>query len=158
MKTLMTAVSVFALGSVLHVAAQAEKVEKKTDVTENSDGSVTKTETKTTTTFNPEARTKVVQYFDTYKTDPYGLPPAWVTRMKMKEIPTTWRTTIAPGVVLAEKERSYLVDAPPELVKVLPAPGTGVRYYVAGSNVVAIDPSFRIVDSIAIPSIKIISE
>jgi hypothetical protein len=75
--------------------------------------------------------------------------------MKVKEIPASWRSTIAPGLVIAEKERPLLVAAPPDLVKVLPAPASGVRYYVAGSNVVAVDSSYRVVDSISIPSVKI---
>lgn len=144
-----------ALAGFLPLAAQVEKTEKTTEVNRNSDGSVTKTETKTTTTFNPEARTKVVKYFETYKSDPYGLPPAWVAKIRVKEVPTAWRTTIAPGVVVAEKERTYLVDAPPDLINVLPAPAAGVRYYVAGSNVVAVDSSYRVVDSVQIPSVKI---
>ncbi|MES2920593.1 MAG: hypothetical protein V4819_03555 [Verrucomicrobiota bacterium] len=37
----------------------------------------------------------------------------------------------------------------------LPAPSTGVRYYVAGSNVVAVDSEYRVVDSVQIPSIKL---
>jgi hypothetical protein len=47
------------------------------------------------------------------------------------------------------------MEAPPELVKVLPAPASGVRYYLAGSNVVAVDTNYRVVDAISIPSIKI---
>lgn len=75
--------------------------------------------------------------------------------MKMKEIPAGWRTTrIEPGIVVTEKERPYLVEAPPELVSVLPSASGGVRYYVAGSNVVAVDKTYKIVDSIQIPSIK----
>ncbi|MES2657956.1 MAG: hypothetical protein V4689_05030 [Verrucomicrobiota bacterium] len=38
--------------------------------------------------------------------------------------------------------------------KVLPAPQTGVRYYVAGSNVVAVDTSYKVIDSVQIPTIK----
>ncbi len=152
MKPILTAFGVAAIGCFSAIAQTT--TEKTTDVTANPDGSMTKTETKTTT-FDPAIRTKVVTYFDAYKTSPHGLPPAWVTTMKVKEIPTTWRSTIAPGLVIAEKERPFLVAAPPDLVKVLPAPASGVRYYVAGSNVVAVDSSYRVVDSIAIPSIKI---
>lgn len=152
MKRITITLSALAIGSILPLLAQTT-TEKTTDVTKNADGSVTKTETKTTT-FNPEVRTKVVKYFDTYKTEQYGLPPAWVTKVKVQEVPTTWRTTISPGVVISEKERSYLVDAPSDLVSVLPPPATGVRYYVAGSNVVAVDSSYRVVDAVQIPSIK----
>lgn len=155
MKTIVKAFSIVTAGCLLPLSAQT--TETRTDVTTNADGSVTKTET--TTTFNPEARTKVVKYFETYKTNPHGLPPAWVTKMKLKEIPATWRTTrIAPGLVIQEKERPYLVEAPPELVQVLPAATGDVRYYVAGSNVVAVDKTYKVVDSIQIPSVKIVAD
>lgn len=156
MKRLITAVSILSIAS-LPLAAQGQKTEKSTDVTKNADGSVTKTET-TTTTFDTDSRGKVVKYFETYKTDPHGLPPAWASKVKIKEIPSAWRTTIAPGVIVQETDRSYLVDAPPDLVKVLPAPNRGIRYYVAGSNVVAVDANYRVVDSIPIPSIKFVAD
>jgi hypothetical protein len=152
MKPILTALGVAAIGCLSAVAQTT--TEKTTDVTQNPDGSVTKTETKTTT-FDPTVRTKVVTYFDAYKTSPYGLPPAWVTTMKVKEIPATWRRSLSPGIVITEKERPFLVAAPPDLVKVLPPPASGVRYYVAGSNVVAVDSSYRVVDSVPVPSIKI---
>ncbi len=144
------------IGSVLPLVAETT-VEKTTEKTQNADGSVTKTETKTTT-FNPQVRTKVVKYFTTYKGEKYGLPPALVTKIKVNEVPTAWRTTITPGGVITEKERTYLIDAPAELVTVLPPAAGGVRYYVAGSNVVAVDPEYRIVDSVQIPSIKFAAE
>ncbi len=153
MKRITITLGALAIGSILPLLAQTT-TEKTTDITKNPDGSVTKTETKTTT-FNPEVRTKVVKYFDTYKTEKYGLPPAWVTKVKVKEVPTTWRTTLAPGVVITEKERPYLVEAPSDLISVLPTPASGVRYYVAGSNVVAVDSSYRVVDAVQIPSIKL---
>jgi hypothetical protein len=154
MKTIVTACGVFALGYWLPLGAQVTETSEKTETSRNADGSVSRTTT-TTTTFNPEVRTKVVTYFDSYKTNPHGLPPGWATKVRVKEIPAAWRTTrIVPGVVVAEKERSYLVDAPPELVKVLPAPVSGVRYYVAGSNVVALDPTYKVIDSVQIPTIK----
>lgn len=153
---IITAILAAAAIQVAH--AQSSTTEKTTEVQQNADGSTTRTET-TTTTFNPEARTKVVTYFDAYKTSPHGLPPAWAAQVQVKEVPTAWRTTrIAPGVVVQEKERGYLVDAPAELIKVLPAPGSGVRYYVAGSNVVAVDSSYRVVDSIQIPTVKLTVE
>jgi len=154
MKSIVHALSLVTLGCTLSLSAQTTQTEKTTDVTKNADGSVSKTET-TTTTFNPEARSKVVTYFDTYKTNPHGLPPAWVAKVKMKEIPATWRTSrIAPGIVVTEKERPFLMEAPAELVQVLPAPSGGIRYYVAGSNVVAVDKTYKVVDSIQIPSVK----
>jgi hypothetical protein len=152
MKTITSAIVLAALGMIVPLSAQV--TEKKTETRENADGSTT--QKTTTTTFNPEARTKVVKYFDTYKTERYGLPPAFVSKVKVKEIPAAWRTSvIAPGVVITEKERPYLVEAPPELIKVLPAPTPDVRYYMAGGNVVAVDKSYKVVDSIQVPSVKI---
>jgi hypothetical protein len=156
MKTIAKLISVAVLGGLFPLAAEVTETRETSETRENADGSTTETETSTTTTFNPEARTKVVKYFDTYKTERYGLPPAWVTRVKAKELPAAWRTTrIAPGVVITEKERPYLMEAPPELVKVLPPPSSGVRYYMAGGNVVAVDKGYKVVDSVHIPSVKI---
>jgi len=154
MKSIIKAVSIVTLGCSLSVLAETT-TEKTTDVTKNADGSVSTTET-TTTTFNPEARTKVVKYFDTYKTNPHGLPPQWVSKVEWKSVPKTWRSSrIAPGLVITEKERPYLVEAPADLVQVLPPSSEGVRYYVAGSNVVAVDKTYKVVDSVQIPSVKI---
>lgn len=145
-----------ALGLIAPLAAQVTQTKEKTEVRENADGSTTEKHTTTTKTFNPEVRTKVVKYFDTYKTERYGLPPAYVSKVKIKEIPAAWRTSvIAPGIVITEKERPFLVEAPPEVVSVLPAPAADVRYYMAGGNVVAVDKSYTVVDSIQVPSIKI---
>ncbi len=141
------------LASGFALSAETQTTQQATE-RQNSDGTVTITETKTTT-FTPAMRTQVVKYFDPYKTAQYGLPPEYVTRIKVKEIPVTWRTTIAPGVVIDEKSRPYLYAAPPELIKVLPAPIAGVRYYVAGSNVVAVDAQYKVVDSVQIPSVRI---
>ena len=155
MKTITT---VFGLAALLtwSAGAQVTETSETTETTEHADGSVSETTTTTTRTFDPALRTKVVRYFDTYKTEKYGLPPEIVTSVKVKEVPTTWRTTaIAPGVVVTEKERPYLVAAPPQLVKLLPAAEERqVRYYVAGGNVVAVDKEYKVVDSIHIPSIK----
>ncbi|MCW1925900.1 hypothetical protein OKA05_25295 [Luteolibacter arcticus] len=158
MKTTTTsAIALAALGMIVPLSAQVTEKKEKTEVRENADGSTTEKHTTTTTTFNPEARTKVVKYFDTYKTERYGLPPAYVTKVRVKEIPAAWRTSvIAPGIVITEKERPYLIDAPPELIKVLPAPASSdVRYYMAGGNVVAVDKTYKVVDSIQVPSVKI---
>lgn len=168
MKSIIQLGSVITLGCMLPLAAQVTqsvqttqttgaggtKTTETTETTRTGNG-VTETTTTTTHTFNPEARTKVVTYFDQYKADPHGLPPGFVKQVHVKEIPVEWRTTrIAPGVVVTEKQRPYLVSAPAELVSVLPAPAEGVRYYVAGSNVVSVDTSYKIVDSVQIPSIK----
>lgn len=156
MKTTPIAIAAVALGVILPVSAQVTETREKTEVRDNADGSTTEKHTTTTKTFNPEARTKVVKYFDTYKTERYGLPPAYVSKIKVKEIPAAWRTTaIAPGVVITEKERPYLMEAPPELIKVLPPPTPEVRYYVAGGSVVAVDKNYKVVDSIQVPSVKI---
>lgn len=171
MKSIIQLGGVITLGCMLPLTAQVTKsvqtqttqsngaaVTQTTETTETTrtrNGAVTETTTTTTHVFNPEARTKVVTYFDQYKTDPHGLPPGFVKQVRVKEIPVEWRTTrIAPGVVVTEKQRPYLVSAPAELVSVLPAPEEGVRYYVAGSNVVSVDSSYRIIDSVQIPSIK----
>lgn len=158
MKPIITAFSAITLGCIIPLPAEQKQTETTTEITESPDGSVTKTETKTTT-FNPDARTKIVKFFDPYKTSPHGLPPGWAAKFKVKEIPAGWRTTrIAPGLVIQERERPYLVEAPPELVTVLPPPEAGVRYYVAGSNVVAVDSNYTVVDSVQIPSVKIVME
>lgn len=140
--------------------AQVTETTETTETTEHEDGSVTETTETTTRTFEPEVQTRVVKYFDTYKTERYGLPPVIGAKISVEGIPTGWRTTrIAPGVIVAEKERSHLMVAPPELVKLLPAPRAETKYYVAGSNVVAVDKSYKVVDSIHVPSIKyVVSE
>ncbi len=154
MKSILTTCYTATLAAILPLAAQVTETTETTETTRSAGGVVTDTTT-TTTTFNPEARTKVVTYFEGHRGSPHGLPPGFATKVRVKEIPAAWRSSrIAPGVVVTEPQRSYLVDAPPELVAVLPPPASGVRYYVAGSNVVAVDPSYRIVDSVQIPSIK----
>lgn len=153
MKRIVPTITTVALVSMFPLLADTT-TEKTTEVTKNADGSVTKTET-TTTTFNPDARTKVVKYFDAYKSEKYGLPPAWVGQVKIKEIPIAWRMTISPGMVFKEKERAHLVAAPADLISVLPPAASGVRYYVAGSNVVAVDSEYRVMDAVQIPSIKL---
>ncbi|MES2466380.1 MAG: hypothetical protein V4675_03675 [Verrucomicrobiota bacterium] len=128
------------------------KTEKTTKT--NPDGSTQQTTT-TITTFNPETNTKVVEYFDAYKANPYGLPPEWTTRMKIKQIPPAWRTTQIPaGTIVTKEQQELLLEAPPALVKVLPAPKPEIRYYVAGGNVIAVDKSYKVVDSLRVPSVK----
>ncbi len=157
MKLLITTFSAVSLGFLLPVTAQVTETKTQTETQTNADGSVTEKTTTTVTTFNPDARTKVVEYFDAYKASPHGLPPAWVTRFKVKDLPAEWSTTrIAPGVIVGEKQRPFLVEAPPELIKVLPPPTAQVRYYVAGSNVVAVNPAYQVVDSIQVPTVKFV--
>ncbi|WP_035609224.1 hypothetical protein [Haloferula sp. BvORR071] len=151
-----TITKAFSLAALLTWSAGAEVSEttETTETTRHADGSVTESTTTVTRTFDPAVRTKVVKYFDPYKTEKYGLPPEVVTSVKVKEIPETWRTsTIAPGVVIRDTERPYLVAAPPSLVKILPA-AEERRYYVAGGNVIAVDNDYKVIDSIQVPSIK----
>ncbi len=146
--------SCLSLAFALSASAQVKETTTEKTSTVNPDGSVNETTT-TTTTFNPAAQTKVVEYFETYKTNPYGLPPEWATQMKIKQLPPAWRSSrIAPGTIVTEEHRAFLMEAPPALVKVLPPPQPEVRYYVAGGNVVAVDKSYKIVDSLRIPSVN----
>ena len=80
------------LSLALAISAYAQKTETTTEKSTTATPGGTVSETTTTTThFKPEAQQKVVQYFDTYKTSQYGLPPAWSTQMKVKQIPPAWR-------------------------------------------------------------------
>ena len=156
MKIIATAFSIAALTTLAPVTAQVTT--EKTEVRENADGSVTEKRTVTTTNFNPDVQTRIVKYFDPYKSELYGLPPDLVGTVDIKRVPKGWRTTrIAPGVVVKEEERPYLIAAPPKLVAVLPRIEK-VHYYVAGGNVVAVDENYRVVDSVQIPSVKIAVE
>ncbi len=136
------------------VSAQNSETTETTETRRNPDGTVTRDTTTTTTTFNPEARQKVVTYFSNYKGEQYGLPPAWAAKIKVEGMPAGWRTTVANGTVITETQRSYLVEPTPDLIEVLPSRTEGVRYYMAGSNIVAVDPSYRVVDSIQIPTVR----
>ncbi|MDB6135103.1 MAG: hypothetical protein JWM59_3346 [Verrucomicrobiales bacterium] len=143
------------LALILSASAQVTETKTEKTTTTASDGTVQQS-SKTTTTFNPEVQTKVVQYFDTYKANPNGLPPEWAARIKIQQLPPAWTTTrIAPGTILTEDTRPYLVEAPPALVKILPPAQTEVRYYVAGGNVVAIDKTYKVVDSVRIPTVSL---
>jgi hypothetical protein len=152
MKTILTTFA----ASCIALTALAE-TEKKVEVTRNPDGTTTKTVTKVK--FDGDTRTKVTTYFDTYKTHRYGVPPEWSASWKVKEIPVAWRTgRIEPGVVIADTQRVHLFAAPPELVKLLPPTDAGVRYYVAGRNVIAVNASYEVVDTIHVPSINLTVE
>ncbi|MES2659078.1 MAG: hypothetical protein V4689_10705 [Verrucomicrobiota bacterium] len=155
MKLFLHTCGAVTFGCLLPLAAQTTETTTKSEVTRNADGSVTHSESITTTRFTADSRTGVVKYFDAFKNEPFGLPPAWVNQFRVNEIPVAWRvSTVGPGVVVPELERRHLVEAPPDLVKVLPAPLAGIRYYVAGSNVVAVDRSYKVVDSVRIPTIR----
>lgn len=157
MKTFLQTCGVATFGCLLPLAAQNTETTTKSEVTRNADGSVTHSESTTTVSFTPDARTGVVKYFDAFRNEPFGLPPAWVNQFRVNQIPVAWRvSTVERGVVVPELERPYLVEAPPDLVSVLPAPLAGIRYYVAGSNVVAVDRSYKVVDSVKIPTIRLI--
>lgn len=111
--------------------------------------------TSTPVVFNAHDRSKVVQYFDTYQGDPFGLPPACAAGMKVGEIPASWDSTgIASGRIVPESERSLLVDAPVELARVLPRSQVEVCYYLAGGYLVAVDPGYKILDSVRIPTVR----
>ncbi len=154
MKKILTLFGALTLASTLPLVAQTTEKTTTTERT-NADGSVTRTETTTTTTFTPTARKKVVTYFDRYKAEPYGLPPGWVSKVRVKEMPARWRTdNMTPGFVIPEPQRTYLYAAPSDLVELLPPAPTGVRYYFAGRNVVALDPEYTVVDSIPVPTIS----
>ncbi len=155
MKMFLQVCVVVPFGSLLPLAAQNTETTTKSEVTRSADGSVTHSESTTTTSLTPDARNGVVKYFDAYKNETFGLPPAWVNQFRVNEIPMAWRVSaIATGLVVPENERPYLVEAPSDLVRVLPAPSAGIRYYVAGRNVVAVDRSYKVVDSVEIPSIR----
>ena len=125
-------------------------------VTGNQHMNEGKTNASKSTVFTPQVETKVTRYFDTYKSNPHGLPPQWSTKLKAEKIPATWKSSrIIIGTTIPKAERDYLIEAPDDLLKVLPEPRTGVHYYVAGSNVVALNSDYKVVDAIRVPSIKI---
>ncbi len=106
--------------------------------------------------FSSHARSKVVQYFDTYRADPLGLPADCAAQVHASEIPASWTTgAVACGTSLPEADLSALVRVPNELVRVLPAKQPSVRYYLAGSNFVAVDFKNKVVDSIWLPTVRV---
>lgn len=125
----------------------------ETTIEANPDGTVT--ETTRTITIEPEVRTRVVEYFEPYKTERFGLPPEVATKIEVKKIPEEWRTVgINRGTVIAAENRPFLVAAPPKLVEILPAdPDKQYRHYIAGGNVIVVDAEYQVVDSIRIPTI-----
>ena len=146
--------SCLSIAFALTATAQVKETTTEKSVTRNPDGSVRETTT-TTAHFNPEAQANVVEYFNTYKANPHGLPPEWSKQMNIKQIPRAWSTTrLAPGTVLTEEHRGDLMAAPPAWVQVLPPAPAEVGYYVAGANIVAVDKSSKVVDSIRVPSLR----
>lgn len=66
-----------------------------------------------------------------------------------------WRTgKIGVGETIAEDSREKLLSAPADLVAVMPKPVDGTRYYLAGSNVIAVNGEYRVLDSIHVSTIK----
>lgn len=148
---LKTILGALAICGVFTVHAQTTTTEKT--IQRNADG--TTTETTRTVTIEPEIRTKVVQYFEPYKTERFGLPPDVVTKFEVAKLPEQWRTVgITRGSVIEAENRTLLVKAPPKLVEILPSyPDQGYNVFLAGGNVVVVDPEFRVIDSIRIPTI-----
>lgn len=105
--------------------------------------------------FNAHSRSKVVQYFDTYRNDPMGLPPGWASGISGK--PAGWgNLEFVSGRVIPAGERSSLIGVPVELVRVLAAQsGVDVRYFLAGSSLVAVDPAYRVLDAVRIPTVRL---
>lgn len=110
------------------------------------------------TLFNSHARAKAVQYFDTFRAEPYGLPPACFAMMNPMENPALIANIgINVGQMVKENERVGLLDAPSELVRVFPAQPQGVRYCLAGNHLVVVDGNCRVLDSVRIPTIHLSS-
>jgi len=104
--------------------------------------------------FNSHARAKAVQYFDTYRAEPYGLPPACAAMMNPIENPASMADVeVAVGKVVKESERPLLLEAPSELVRIFPDQPEGFRYCIAGSHLVVVDENCRVMDSVRIPTI-----
>ncbi|RYG93771.1 MAG: hypothetical protein EON58_17660, partial [Alphaproteobacteria bacterium] len=102
------------------------------------------------------ARSKVVQYFSTYQMDPLGLPPDCLSGMGENQFLQQWETVgFGPGVVIPEADRDALIGIPAELLNVLPISDEGIRYYLAGNQVVAVDSGFKVVDAIPIPTVRL---
>ena len=158
MNTKTIAVSAIALGMLPLAAEQPEAVKTKTEtkIEKTPNGEIK--QTTTTRTFTPEVETRVVKWFEQYKTHPHGLPPGIAKKVEVNTIPTTWRTEIEPGFVIEEEQRTYLMPAPQPLISALPERDDSHTYYIAGSNVVAVDSDYAVVESVSIPTLKFESE
>lgn len=156
MKALLNLCSAVGFVCVVSLAARNSETSTSPGVSGRAAVSVTRPASAPAAAFNSHARSKVVQYFDTFRSDPQGLPPGLAGKIRTNEIPTSWETSrIAPGVVIRETERSFLVDVPQEWVRVFSAHPHDFRYCLAGSNLVAVDKGYKIVDSIRIPTIRL---
>ncbi|MEO5715196.1 MAG: hypothetical protein ABIT37_17085 [Luteolibacter sp.] len=107
--------------------------------------------------FNEHARSKVVQYFDTYRSEPYGLPPACAAKVRTGRIPGGWAEQgMAAGTVVPQGEREFLTEVPVELVRVLAAQSeVKVRFYLAGASLVALDAGGKVLDVVRIPTVRL---
>ncbi|RYD22351.1 MAG: hypothetical protein EOP88_08415 [Verrucomicrobiaceae bacterium] len=106
--------------------------------------------------FGSHVRTKVVQYFETYQTEPMGLPERCASRIKQGAVPPEWTGGgMSRGMVIHESERGSLVEIPAELLRVLPAADEAVAYYLAGSHLVAVDENYKVLDLIPIPTVRL---
>ena len=105
--------------------------------------------------FNAHVRSKVVQYFDTYRSAPFGLPPGCAVRVD-DQMPMGWENPgIASGRVIPDSDRAFLMGVPIELVRMLATHSkTEVRYYLAGRSLVAVDSSYKVLDTVGIPTVR----
>ena len=157
MKTFLNACGALGLSALLLLAARNLGATAEPELTSKSVGTVARSST--VVAFNSYARAKVVQYFDTYRTEPLGLPPGFGAKVEAEEIPLAWGISrIAPGSVVQESERACLVEAPPELVRILRTDSRDFHYYVAGRSLVAMNKDYRVVDSVLIPTIRLTAE
>lgn len=122
-----------------------------------SDSPTGQTPKGSTLTFSPHVRSKVAQYFDTYRTELNGLPPSCVSGNYARQIPPTWlRSWLPVGTRIEEQDRQALIDVPAELQKSLTAHShKTIHYFLAGKNLVALDDRYRLMDSIWIPTIRL---
>lgn len=105
--------------------------------------------------FTAKVAAAVEDYFRQFRSERFGLPTAYFAKLEARDVPLSWRSKITSEAFILERERPYLTPAPTELGKVLPNLGPEIRYYVAGSNVVALDRSFKVLDGMQVPTIKI---
>lgn len=154
MKAILNVCCALGFSCLLLLAARNIQATAIPEVTSDSSGSVARSSAPAA--FHSYSRTKIVQYFDTYRTDPMGLPPGWTLGLQVNKIPAAWgNSRIAPGLVVAESERKYLMAAPSELIRVLPLRPLELRYFLAGNNLVAVDHNYKIVDFVQIPTIRL---
>lgn len=156
MQTLLNLFSVAGIAFVVAVATGGVG-----DTSSNPDRSgntrrISRTIEKDKACLGSHARSKVVQYFATYQADPFGLPPDCASKVDEGIVPATWTVPgFSRGALIPEADRPALVEIPAELVKVLPTNDSAVRYYLAGSHLVAVDSGYRILDTIPIPTVRL---